>query len=280
MKIIRNIRHMQRSSRAWRRRDLVIGLGPTMGCLHRGHLSLIEIAKKKADITVVSIFVNPTQFSPSEDFGAYPRNFARDRKICADSGVTAIFSPRADEVYPPGFSTSVTEELLSKPLCGKSRPIHFQGVTTIVCKLFLAVLPDFAVFGQKDAQQALVIKKMTTDLNFPIDIVVGPIIREVDGLAMSSRNRYLSPERRKSALAIYRGIELCQEIFDNGERDSGRIKKIVTNEIETHGGRIDYVECVSIESLESIEKIKGSALVAVAAYFGDTRLIDNRVLEE
>ena len=275
MKTIRTIGEVRALSGAWRGVGKTIALVPTMGYLHQGHISLIKTANEKADVTVVSIFVNPTQFSPTEDLERYPWDFSRDQKVCLENGVSAIFAPSADEMYPKRFSTWVTEEYLSRPLCGRSRPEHFRGVTTVVCKLFNIVRPDLAVFGQKDAQQAVIINKMTHDLNIPVDIIVNPIVREHDGLAMSSRNRYLSAHARTDALAISRGLSLCITAYRNGERCANTIKEIVSNEITNSGGRIDYVECVDRETLGTVELITDPVLVAVAADYGDCRLIDN-----
>ena len=275
---IQSINEMQVLSSNWRRAGQTIALVPTMGSLHEGHISLLKTAKEKADFTVVSLFVNPTQFAPTEDLDSYPRDFLRDQNICLANGVSVVFAPSVDEMYPPGFSTWVTEESLSRPLCGRSRPNHFRGVTTIVCKLFHIIHPDFAVFGQKDAQQVAVIKKVTRDLNFPVEILVNPIIREHDGLAMSSRNGYLTQEMRKNSLAISQGLSLCTKTYHNGERCAKTIKEIVANQVASSGGRIDYIECVNQNTLEPVDFITDSVFVAVAAYYGDTRLIDNCIL--
>ena len=256
----------------------MIALVPTMGYLHQGHISLIEAAQKKADVTVVSVFVNPTQFGPTEDLAVYPRDFSRDKQICDRLGVNTVFAPSVDAMYPSRFSTWVIEDRLSKPLCGHSRPSHFKGVTTVVCKLFNSVLPDFAIFGQKDAQQALIIRKMTRDLNFPIEILVGSTVRENDCLAMSSRNKYLTSEDRHNAQAIYRGLTLCKKAYKNGERNAHKIREIISKEILRSGGVIDYVDCVDCDSLEMVEAITSSVLIAVAVFYGKTRLIDNCIL--
>ena len=278
MTVVETISQMQIVSNQWRRSGKIIGLVPTMGYLHEGHISLIESARKKGDITVVSIFVNPTQFGSSEDLGTYPRDFINDKRLCEKLEVDALFSPSAEEMYPDRFSTWVVEERLSKLLCGKSRPTHFKGVTTVVCKLFNIVRPDFAVFGQKDAQQALVIKKMTNDLNLSVEILVNPIIREDDGLAMSSRNSYLIPEQRRNATAISRGLIRCKQAYFDGERCATQIKAIVSQEISGSGGIVDYVECVDNHTLNPVEIINKPVLVAVAARYGTTRLIDNCTL--
>ena len=275
MKIIRTIAEMQGQALAWRRDGLSIGFVPTMGYLHEGHLSLVRIAVDRTDRTVVSIFVNPTQFGPAEDLSEYPRDFARDEALCRAGQVAAIFYPDTEEMYPADGSTWVTEESLSKPLCGRSRPMHFRGVTTVVAKLLNAVQPTLAVFGEKDAQQALVIQRMVRDLNFPVAIVVGPVVRETDGLALSSRNRYLTRDERERALSIYRGLRQAEECFHNGERDADRLRKAVRDEIEAAAGQVDYVELVSRANLTPIAEVQEPAVLAVAAFFGRTRLIDN-----
>ncbi len=276
MRIVRTISEMQTLSREWRGAGDSIGFVPTMGYLHEGHLSLVRIARQHAEAVVVSIFVNPTQFGPNEDFDSYPRDFERDEALCRREGVRAVFYPDAGEMYPPDFSTWVTEEQLSVPLCGRSRPGHFRGVCTVVAKLFLAVCPDVAVFGQKDAQQALVIQRMVRDLNFPLRVIIGPIVREADGLAMSSRNKYLGATERRAATAISRGLQAALEAFRMGERRSGSLTQLVRAPIQASGGRIDYVELVSRARLEPMSpEVTAPALLAVAVFYGKTRLIDN-----
>jgi pantoate--beta-alanine ligase len=276
MKIIKTIHEMQEQALAWRREGVKAGFVPTMGALHEGHLSLIDQARRAgAAKVVVSIFVNPTQFGPSEDLDKYPRNFARDEALCAGRGADVIFYPDAAEMYASGHSTWVVEEQLSKPLCGESRPGHFRGVATVVAKLFNIVLPDVAVFGQKDAQQSLVIQRMVRDLNFPLTVVIAPIVRESDGLAMSSRNQYLSSADRAAAPVIYRSLLEIQNLCRNGERNPRFLRQVVSDRITEAGGRIDYIEIVSREDLRQVEEINGRSLVAVAAFFGKTRLIDN-----
>ncbi len=276
MKIIRSIPEMQEQSEAWRRAGERIGFVPTMGFLHEGHLSLMRIARKHSSRLVASIFVNPTQFGPNEDFSRYPRDFERDEALCRAEGVDALFYPEAAEMYAPDFSTWVTEESLSKPLCGASRPGHFRGVCTVVTKLFLAVAPHTAVFGRKDAQQALVIRRMVRDLNFPIEIVIGPIVREPDGLAMSSRNAYLSPDERQRALALSRGLRKAEAAYEAGERRAAALRGIVEAEIAASQGRIDYVQLVARENLAPLDPaVDRPAMLAVAVFYGKTRLIDN-----
>jgi pantoate--beta-alanine ligase len=278
MQIVRTIPDMQDLSRRWRSQNSRVGFVPTMGFLHEGHLSLVRIAAQQCDRVVVSIFVNPTQFGPNEDLDQYPRDFVRDEELCRQEGVAAVFYPTTEAMYAADASTWVTEERLSGPLCGQSRPTHFRGVCTVVAKLFNAVLPDVAVFGQKDAQQALVIQRMTRDLNFPVSVVIGPIVREADGLAMSSRNKYLSTDERERALAINRSLEAAGQAFEAGQRDSTTLISAVRNRIRDAGGRIDYVELVSQATLEPVAVVDRPCLLAVAAFFGSTRLIDNRVL--
>lgn len=278
MKIIRTVAEMQRTSQAWKREGRRVGMVPTMGYLHEGHISLVRIAKKAADACVVSIFVNPTQFGPAEDLARYPRDFERDCRLCREAGVDAVFAPEPSEMYAPDYSTWVVEEALTGPLCGEKRPGHFRGVTSVVAKLFNAALPDVAVFGQKDAQQALVLTRMVRDLNFPVEMVVAPIVREADGLAMSSRNVYLTPDERGRALSISCGLNLAAAEFAKGVRESAALCSLVRGGIEAAGGRVDYVELRSRESLAPLEKADAPALIAVAAFFGRTRLIDNLFL--
>lgn len=261
---------MQECSRRERLEGKLIGVVPTMGCLHDGHLSLVDRAREAADFVIVTIFVNPTQFGPSEDLDQYPRDFERDCQLCLARGADAVFAPSAEAVYSPGHSTWVVEEALTAGLCGSSRPNHFRGVTTIVAKLFNAVLPDVAVFGQKDAQQALVIRRMVRDLNFPVEIIVAPLVREADGLAMSSRNRYLSADERSRALVISRTLLSLTP----GKLNADRIR----DGIAKAGGRVDYVEIRDAETLGEVTGKTRDILVAVAAFFGATRLIDNVIL--
>lgn len=275
MKIINKIREMQQLSRQWRGNDRRIGLVPTMGALHEGHFSLIRKSLEKTDITIVSIFVNPTQFGENEDFNQYPRDFSRDRNSCAEMGVAAVFHPPNQEMYGPDFSTWITEEKLSRPWCGSARPGHFRGVATIVGKLFNATLPDLAVFGQKDAQQALVIKRLVRDLNFPIEISIAPIIREEDGLAKSSRNNYLNEDERARAVAIYRGLTMIRQLYEAGEKNTQILTDKVKREIAAAEGSLEYAEIRDQRTLELLTQIDRPAILAVAAYFGSTRLIDN-----
>ena len=279
MKISQTIEQAHAASRSARRCGKRVGLVPTMGALHEGHLSLVRAAKTRCDVVAVSIFVNPTQFGPSEDFSKYPRNFERDQQLLEKEGVDLVFAPSVDEMYPRGAVTYVTVEGLSERLCGRSRPGHFRGVTTVVSKLFHISEPDKAFFGQKDAAQAAVIRRMVRDLNFPVEIVVCPIVREPDGLAMSSRNAYLDPQQRDSALVLYRSLSRVQEMFKAGERQISRLlsagKEMFVQEPSV---RLDYFEIVDPDTLEPVAQIAKPALVAVAAFLGSTRLIDNLVL--
>lgn len=275
MKIIRTIAEMQQFSLSCRRNGETVGFVPTMGFLHEGHLSLVDRAKIESDVVVVSIFVNPIQFGPNEDLDAYPRDFEADESLCDNRGVAAVFYPPVEQMYEDNFSTWVEEISLTNTLCGESRPGHFKGVTTVVTKLFNAVLPDVAVFGQKDAQQAMVLKRMVRDLNFPIKMIIAPIVRESDGLAMSSRNKYLSDDEHQDALAISRSLFFISDLFKNGENSAKVLIDFITFEIEKSGGKIDYVKAVSQETLQEVVTVEEPSFIAVAANFGKTRLIDN-----
>jgi len=256
-----------------------VGFVPTMGYLHDGHMSLVRLARSRTDVVVVSIFVNPTQFGPKEDFGRYPRDRARDESLCRTAGVDVIFYPTTASMYPPGFSTYVVEEKLGDGLCGASRPGHFRGVTTVVAKLFNIVQPDIAVFGEKDAQQLRVIRRMVRDLNIPVEIVPGPTGREADGLAMSSRNSLLNPVERGEAVWLSKSLSAARERFAAGERDAGVLKKIVADALaRAPHGVIDYIQVVDDDSLQPLETITQRALLAIAVKFSTTRLIDNTVL--
>lgn len=267
------------------RKNKTVGFVPTMGYLHEGHLSLIKEARANNDLVVVSIFVNPTQFGPGEDYERYPRDIERDYKHAIESGADVVFNPEANEIYVPGSSTEVeVKGELTKKLCGASRPTHFKGVTTVVNILFNIVRPDRAYFGQKDAQQAIIVKKMVRDLHIPVEIIVCPVVREKDGLAMSSRNTYLNPDERKQAPALYRGLQQAQKYFLSGAPDSTHVEKlkaIIRQEIEKEPlADIEYIEILDGETLEDIECIEPhrNALAAVAVRFGSTRLIDNTIL--
>ena len=257
-----------------------IGFVPTMGALHKGHISLIEAAKKKCDFVVVSIFVNPTQFGPKEDFKKYPRPLKADLKMCRKAGVDVVFAPTPREMYPAENLTWVNVEKLSEPLCGKFRPRHFRGVATVCTKLFNIVLPDVAYFGQKDAQQAIIIKRMVADLNMPLKIVVCPTVREKNELAMSSRNQYLTTQQRKDAAFIYKSFQECRQMIKQGVTDSKKIitamRKILR---QISSSKIQYISIVDAETLQNVDKIAGKVLVAVAVKVGSTRLIDNILID-
>jgi len=281
MKLIEKIADLREEIKRFKREGKIIGFVPTMGYFHEGHLSLMEIARKRSDVLVVSIFVNPIQFGPNEDYNRYPRDLKRDLKLAEERGVDIVFHPDNREMYQENFQTYVNVEKLTKGMCGKYRPGHFRGVTTVVAKLFNIVQPDIAVFGQKDVQQAIVIKRMVGDLNFPVEIVVGPVIREHDGLAMSSRNTYLNDEERKQAPMIYKALKVAREKVKMGNRDAAKLKEIIENTIATAPlARIEYVEIVDDENLEPVSEVKPGTLAAVAVWFGKTRLIDNIYLME
>ena len=279
MKTYNTIRDMQAASRAARRTGLRLGLVPTMGALHEGHLSLMRAAKASCQVVAASIFVNPTQFGPNEDLAKYPRPLERDRQLLENEGVDLLFAPPVDEMYPNGTPTWVTVEDLSDKLDGRSRPGHFRGVTTIVTKLFHAVEPDAAFFGQKDAAQAAIIRRMVRDLNFPVEIVICPIVREPDGLAMSSRNIYLDLQQRKQALVLQRSLMQVKQMDRAGEVNAARLivagKEVFVTEPAV---RLDYFEIVDPDSLDPVNDVSKGALVAVAAFVGTTRLIDNILL--
>ncbi len=270
---------MRARSRDARSKGLRVGFVPTMGYLHEGHLALIRRARELSDFVVVSIFVNPIQFGPSEDFDRYPRDPDRDRALCEAEGVHAVFSPPASALYPPGFQTYVSVEHLSRPLCGASRPGHFRGVATVVAKLFHIVEPDVAVFGEKDYQQLQVIRRMVRDLDMAVRIEGVPTVREPDGLALSSRNAYLDSHERGRALALWRGIQLARELVGRGETRTATILRAVRGVLEEAGLRIDYVELRHPETLEPVDAVAPRAVLALAAFVGKTRLIDNCVLE-
>lgn len=280
MNTVKTIEEVRKQVRAWRREGLTVGLVPTMGYLHEGHQSLIARSVAENDRTVVSDFVNPIQFGPTEDLATYPRDLAHDAELCEKTGADLIFNPEPDEMYVPDFCTYVDMDHLTKGLCGASRPIHFRGVCTVVSKLFHIVQPDRAYFGQKDAQQLAVIRRMVRDLNMPLEIIGCPIIREADGLAQSSRNTYLSAEERQAALCLSRGLRKGKAAMDAGETDAAKVKAIITAEIEAEPlSRIDYVEIVDWNNLEPVASTEGSILTAIAVYIGKTRLIDNFIIE-
>ena len=280
MELVHKIEEVRSIVRSWKKEGLSVGLVPTMGYLHEGHQSLIKKAVEENDRVVVSIFVNPMQFGENEDLETYPRDLNKDSKLCEETGADLIFNPEAEEMYEKGFCSYVDMNGLTTELCGKSRPIHFRGVMTVVTKLFNIVTPNKAYFGMKDAQQLCVIKRMVKDLNMDIDIIGCPIIREKDGLAKSSRNTYLSEEERNAALILYKTISLGKELLISGERDvSILLDKMKENISKEQLVKIDYVEAVDLETVEKIDKIQGKVLVAMAVYIGKTRLIDNFTFE-
>ena len=280
MKISGSIEEIREEVKTWRREGLTVGFVPTMGYLHEGHKSLIDKAVAENDRVVVSIFVNPIQFGPTEDLESYPRDLERDAKICEEAGANLIFHPEKEEMYMDDFSSFVEVDGVSKGLCGKSRPIHFRGVCTVVTKLFNIVKPDRAYFGQKDAQQLAVVKRMVRDLNMDIEVIGCPIIREEDGLAKSSRNTYLSQEERKAATILSKSLNIAKQALEGGERDVNKIREIITNNIMSEKlAKIDYVDIVDALSIENVSEIKNSVLVAIAVYIGKTRLIDNFIYE-
>jgi len=280
MEVAKTIDEVRSLAKAARSEGGKIGLVPTMGALHIGHVSLIEAAVKECDFVVVSIFVNPTQFGPGEDFEKYPRPLEADLEICRKARVEVVFAPEPQHIYPAKNVTWVTVEKLTDPLCGRSRPGHFRGVTTVCAKLFNIVAPDAAYFGQKDAQQAIVIKRMVTDLNMPLEIVVCPTVREPNGLAISSRNQYLSARQKKDAANIYKSLQTCRELIDSGTTETRQIiaemQKILQ---QIPSGQIEYISIVDAETLESIDKIAGKVLAAVAVKLGPARLIDNILVD-
>jgi pantoate--beta-alanine ligase len=281
MKVAKTIKSVRQEVAAARKKDRTIGFVPTMGALHRGHISLIERSVKNGDFVVVSIFVNPTQFGPKEDLDKYPRPLRDDLRICRDNGVGVVFVPDVKEMYREEKLTWVSVDKISEPMCGRFRPGHFRGVATVCAKLFNIVQPDFAYFGQKDAQQLAVIKRMVADLNFGLKIVDCPTIREADGLALSSRNRYLTREQRKDASCIFRSLKMAREMIRAGETNPKTIttgmRKIVSS-VESVGD-IDYISIVRADTFEDVRVIKGRVLIAVAARFGSTRLIDNMTVD-
>ncbi len=279
LKIIETVKDMRVFVQAARRAGKTIGLVPTMGALHEGHLTLMREAKAACDIVVASIFVNPTQFGPNEDFAAYPRKFENDCRLADGVGVDAIFHPQPAEMYPPGFATSVTVTGITDKLCGLSRPGHFQGVATVVTKLFNIVTPDIAFFGQKDAQQCLVIQRMTADLNMNLTIKMVPTVRDASGLALSSRNAYLSPEDVQAALVLSQSMQLAAQAVKKGERDIAVLREMVCNTIQAEPrAEIDYVEIYQYPDLQAADTLTDKALLALAVRFGKTRLIDNMIL--
>ncbi len=280
MKIVNTIKEVREQVKEWKKQGLSVGLVPTMGYLHEGHQSLMEAARKNNDRVVVSIFVNPMQFGPTEDLAEYPRDLEHDAQLCEKTGVDLIFHPEPEEMYAGDFCSFVDMTGLTEGLCGKTRPIHFRGVCTVVNKLFNIVTPDCAYFGQKDGQQLAVIKRMVRDLNMDIEIVGCPIVREADGLAKSSRNTYLSPEERKAALILSKTIKLGQELAKT-EKDAAKVIQAMKENIETEPlAVIDYVEAVDAISMAPTDTLDGECMLAMAVYIGKTRLIDNTLINQ
>lgn len=281
MIILKNIDEVRNVVKQWKMNGECVGFVPTMGYLHEGHQSLMKRARKENEKVVVSIFVNPTQFGVNEDLENYPKDLERDIACCEEVGVDLIFCPEVSEMYPIQVDTSVEVEKLTKELCAKSRPTHFKGVCLVVSKLFHIVLPDRAYFGQKDAQQLAVIKKMVKDLNFDVEIVGCSIVREEDGLAKSSRNTYLSKEERKAAVVLNKSLSKAKEAFGKGERSAKEIEKLICDTIKKEPlAKIDYVEVVHLNTIQVTEYLENNVLVAIAVYIGKTRLIDNFIIEE
>ena len=279
MNIVSTVKEVREQVKEWRAQGLSVGLVPTMGYLHEGHKSLIDKAVEQNDRVVVSVCVNPIQFGPTEDLATYPRDLDRDAALCESAGADLIFHPENEEMYFEDFCTYVDMEHLTKGLCGKTRPTHFRGVCTVVSKLFHIVQPDRAYFGQKDAQQLAVVRRMVRDLNFDLEIVGCPIVREEDGLAKSSRNTYLSEEERKAAVVLSRSLAKGKELIESGELDAETIKKAIREVIDAEPlAKIDYVEVVNFDTIEAIDTLDGIVLTAIAVYIGKTRLIDNFIM--
>ena len=280
MQVVKTVKEVRNIVAAWRKEGLSVGLVPTMGYLHEGHQSLIRKSAEQNDRTVVSVFVNPIQFAPTEDLDAYPRDLERDKKAVEEAGGNLIFHPEPSEMYPEHFTSFIDTTETTELLCGAVRPIHFRGVCTVVGKLFNIVTPDRAYFGQKDAQQLATIRRFVRDLNFGIEIVACPIVREEDGLAKSSRNTYLNAEERQAALVLSQSLKKGKELIENGERDAKVVIETIKANLEKETlARVDYVEVVDFENIQRVETINGETLVAIAVYIGKTRLIDNFIVD-
>lgn len=276
MKVVTSVAGMKALGRQWKKEGKTVGFVPTMGYLHEGHLSLVRESKKRTDVTVVSIFVNPTQFGPNEDFKKYPRDLDKDSAYLEKGGVDCLFYPAAAEIYPPSYRTYVEVHGLQDRLCGKFRPGHFRGVSTVVLKLFNIVRPDIAFFGAKDAQQVLIIERMVADLDLDTEVVTCPLVREPDGLALSSRNAYLSSEERKAALVLSISLRWAERAISAGERDAAKVTAGIRAAIEAEPlARVDYVEAVDPVNLEPVAEIRGDVLIVLAVFIGSIRLIDN-----
>ncbi|MDO8536579.1 MAG: pantoate--beta-alanine ligase [Candidatus Omnitrophota bacterium] len=279
MKTIENISRMSTFVKIMKKEGKSIGLVPTMGYLHEGHMSLVKAAKKHTDVVVMSVFINPLQFGPKEDFEKYPRDLKHDEEMAREAGVDVVFYPSLKDMYPDGYATYVTVEKLTGSLCGETRPGHFRGVATVVTKLFNIVKPEVAYFGQKDMQQALMIKKMASDLNIDTEVKIMPIVREKDGLAMSSRNMYLGDAERKDAVVLYQSLKNAEALVKNGERDPKKIIKAAEDMIRSRqSARIEYVKMVDTKGLKDVKVLSGEVALAVAVFFGNTRLIDNTTI--
>ncbi|MCR4564460.1 MAG: pantoate--beta-alanine ligase [Bacteroidales bacterium] len=279
MRVVKTIKEVREQVGAWKKEGLSIGFVPTMGYLHEGHQSLIRKSAEQNDRTVVSVFVNPIQFGPNEDLEAYPRDLERDKAAVEEAGGDLIFNPEPSEMYPNHFTSFIDTTETTELLCGAVRPIHFRGVCTVVGKLFNIVLPDRAYFGQKDAQQLATIRRFVRDLNFPVEVIACPIVRESDGLAKSSRNTYLNPAERQAAVILSKSLNLGREAIEQGERDAKKVIAVITASLQSEPlARIDYVEVVDFENIQRVERIAGETLVAIAVYIGKTRLIDNFVI--
>ena len=280
MQVVKTIKEVREIVNGWRSEGLSVGFVPTMGYLHEGHQSLIVKSAEQNDRTVVSVFVNPIQFGPNEDLESYPRDLERDKQKVIEAGGDLIFNPEPAEMYPGHFTSFIDTTETTELLCGAVRPVHFRGVCPVVGKLFNIVCPDRAYFGQKDAQQLATIKRFVRDLNFPVEVIPCPIIREDDGLAKSSRNTYLNPEERQAALILSKSLKLGKAAIDNGERDAQKVIKIIKDNLETEPlARVDDVEVVDFENIQRIDRIEGETLVAIAVYIGKTRLIDNFIVK-
>ena len=278
MRILTSPKTLHQISTQLRAKKKRIGFVPTMGALHEGHASLLRRARRENDIVILSIFVNPLQFTPGEDLTRYPRPRKADQRLARRIGVDFLFCPSAREMYPPNFLTSIHTKRLDRYLCGRKRPGHFEGVTTVVAKLLNVVCPDVLYLGQKDAQQAIILRKMIADLNYFVTIKICPTVREKDGLALSSRNAYLSTDQRKKAPVLYQSLKYARGLVRGREQNASKIKQLMRTRIRRNGGKIDYIEIVDVASLEPVSRLKGKILIALAVYFGKARLIDNMIL--
>ncbi len=281
MKTIKTIKEMKEFSSRARRAGKTIAFVPTMGFFHEGHLSLMREGRRRGDLLIVSLFVNPTQFGPHEDFKNYPRDFERDSKMAGGVGTDVLFAPEASEMYPPDHQTIVRVEKVTQNLCGRARPTHFQGVTTVVLMLFEIVMPHVAIFGEKDYQQLVTVQQMVRDLHLSVEVMGMPTVREADGLAMSSRNTYLLPKERKAALSLYRSLQKAKELLQKGERKADRILQEMKGILQSEPlVKIDYAQICDARTLQDVDRVEGDVVVALAAYLGKTRLIDNVIFRD